>query len=156
MTGGKKWYELIRPRSEDWLKLPKLLIRDLAQRTSFAVDLAGGTYIVGGTAVVPVQADLCLALMAYLNSSPINNYLKGTTPEFRGSFQKFEPQHLEGVPVLSELLDGGDFFDELTALAKQRVAAEASDNEQLSEACEIAIDQQVRAAAARAGVPLDQ
>lgn len=156
VTGGKKWYELIRPRSEDWLRLPKLLIRDLAQRTSFAVDLAGGTYIVGGTAVVPVQADLCLALMAYLNSGPINTYLKGTTPEFRGSFQKFEPQHLEGVPVLTELLDGGEFFDALTDLAKQRLVAESSGNEELCDACESQIDQQVRAAAVRAGVPLDQ
>jgi hypothetical protein len=53
--GNLRWYELVRKRDETWLRSPKLLIRDLATETSFAIDPAGNTYLVGGTAVVSEQ-----------------------------------------------------------------------------------------------------
>jgi hypothetical protein len=60
IKSGGKWYELIWPRDEAWLRRPKLLIRDLAPRTAFALDQRGGTFLVGGTAVVPQQPEFSL------------------------------------------------------------------------------------------------
>ena len=56
-ASGLRWYELVRRRDEEWLTQPKLLIRDLAPETSFAVDVAGNAFLVGGTAVVPQRED---------------------------------------------------------------------------------------------------
>lgn len=122
-ASGLRWYELVRRRDEDWLKRQKLLIRDLAPETSFAVDEGGGIFIVGGTAVIPEREDLLLALMVYLNSSSVNKLVRRSTPQFRGNFQKFEPQHLERIPVLNRLHEDQDFVDELTEAARRILRA---------------------------------
>src|SRR6185312_6716780 len=87
-AGNKAWYELTRERSTAWLEAPKLVMRDLAIETSFAPDLDGGVFLIGGTAVVPGDADDLLPLLAFLNSRIANWYLKSVTPSFRSAFQK--------------------------------------------------------------------
>jgi hypothetical protein len=121
-ASGLRWYELVRRRDEEWLRRPKLLIRDLAPETSFAVNSEGNVFIVGGTAVMPEQEELLFPLLAYLNSKHINSLVRRTTPQFRGSFQKFEPQHLQGIPILSRLLEDSTFTEQLGELARQVVA----------------------------------
>lgn len=134
VTGNTKWYELIRQRDEAWLRQPKLLIRDLAVRTSFACDPVGRTFIVGGTAVVPERRDLLLPLLSYLNSSPISTFVRRLTPQFRGNFVKFEPQHLQAIPVIFRLLEDEDFAGRLTEYATAAIDARAAyDTSKLSE-----------------------
>jgi hypothetical protein len=96
---GGRWYELIWKRDEAWLDRPKLLIRDLVLEMAFAVDPGGSTYLVGGTAVVPADPTYLWPLLGYLNSSVVGEYLRQSTPAFRGGFQKIEPRHLDNVPV---------------------------------------------------------
>ena len=122
-NSGLRWYELVRKRDENWLQSPKLVIRDLAIETSFAVDILGMIYLVGGTAVVPQDPDMLMPLLAYLNSKLISQDLNQITPLFKQGFQKFEPQHLQKVPVLHELLNKEEFADELTAQAKRILQA---------------------------------
>ncbi|MBR0667370.1 N-6 DNA methylase [Roseomonas hellenica] len=119
-----RYYELIWPRDEIWLRRPKLLIRDLAPTTAFAVDPSGRIFLVGGTAVVPEDPELLLALMAYLNSSVINNLVRQTTPQFRGSFQKFEPQHIQGIPILDRILEDEALVEQLTLYARAIIDTE--------------------------------
>jgi hypothetical protein len=121
---GGRFYELIWPRDEAWLRSPKLMIRDLAPSTAFAVDIAGRVFLVGGTCVVPENPELLLALMAYLNSSTIDRLVRQTTPQFRGSFQKFEPQHIQTIPVLDRLLEDAALIEQLAALARTIVDSE--------------------------------
>lgn len=111
------FFELVRQRDEAWLRRPKLLIRDLAPKTSFALDHTGTTFLVGGTAVTPEDSSLLLVLLAYLNSSFVNDYLRQSTPSFNGGYQKFEPKHLQSLPVLSRLLEDPILQAELTELA---------------------------------------
>ncbi|WP_341859778.1 N-6 DNA methylase [Qipengyuania sp. GPGPB31] len=122
-SSGLKWYELVRRRDEEWLRRPKLLIRDLAPEISFAVDADGEVFIVGGTAVAPEQEELLFPLLAYLNSSHVNALVKRTTPQFRGSFQKFEPQHLQSIPVLRRLIEDEAFQRQLDELARLAVTS---------------------------------
>lgn len=129
IASGLHWYELVRKRNESWLRSPKLLIRDLATETSFAVDPSGDTFLVGGTAVVPADSDLLLPLLAYLNCSLVNQYLRQITPEFRGGFQKFEPQHLQRVPVLRRLITDGELISRLASEAQLVVTAKVLGND---------------------------
>ena len=122
-TNGR-FYELVWPRDEKWLRQPKLLIRDLAPTTAFSADPRGAVFIVGGTAVVPEDPEFLFALMAYLNSSVINALVQQTTPEFRGGFQKFEPQHIQKIPVLNRLFEDPSFFGELTDISSGIVLTE--------------------------------
>lgn len=119
--GNKRWYELVRSRDINWLNKPKLVIRDLATETSFSVDDKGGIFLVGGTAVIPGSPELLLPLLAYLNSNLISNYISQTTPSFRGGFQKFEPQHLQNIPIHRKILED-DFCERLSSLAERIIS----------------------------------
>lgn len=102
---GKQWYELTRERSRDWLEAPKLIMRDLAPSTQFAPDKEGGTFLIGGTAVVPADEHDLLPLLGFLNSAVANWQLRRNAPAFRGSFFKIEPQHLEGLNMPVAILE---------------------------------------------------
>ncbi len=145
-AGGLKWYELVRKRDERWLTSRKLLTRDLATETSFALDNTGETFLVGGTAVVPEDSSLAPALLAYLNSKLINEYLGQITPMFKQGFQKFEPQHLEQVPVLDQLVNNREFSEMLGELAGQVIAARGEGRVKDQRTAEAAIDDQLRSA----------
>jgi len=139
-AGGLRWYELVRKRDEAWLTQPKLLIRDLATETSFAADQSGGTFLIGGTAVVPAEAEMLLPLMAYLNSRLITGFLAEITPSFRGGFQKFEPQHLQKVPVLRDVMSPGATADALGALAGRILVANAENDASAREQAEAEVE----------------
>jgi hypothetical protein len=151
-ASGLKWYELVRRRDEAWLRAPKLLIRDLARDTSFAADEAGSLFMVGGTAVVPESEDLLRPLLGYLNSTPVSKLVKRTTPEFRGGFQKFEPQHLQRIPVLRQLIEDESFSDKIAALTTDIVSSENLGQE--SEA-DTSLDELILNAMAAAGIETD-
>lgn len=125
-NSGIRWYELIRKRDEAWLNKRKLLTRDLATRPSFAIDQEGGTYLVGGAAVVPEDQELLFALLGYLNSNVVGWYLSQITPSFKSGFQKFEPQHLQTVPVLREVVEDDDLRYRLGEMALLAVEAQRS------------------------------
>lgn len=145
-AGGLRWYELVRKRAESWLGSPKLVIRDLATETSFAIDESGSTYLVGGTAVVPADPDILLALLAYLNSSVVNEYIRQLTPSFRGGFQKFEPQHLQRVPVLTKLLTDSEFTDRLAEQASRIIYAKVANRKDEQDEAEKVVEQLLREA----------
>ena len=151
---GGKWYELVWPRDETWLRKPKLLIRDLAPRTAFSVDQRGATFLVGGTAVVPEQADMLLPLLAYLNSSVVDGLVRRTTPHFRGNFQKFEPRHIQAVPVLNRILEDDMFAAQLASLAMEVVGAQLKDEVSRAQHYEDEINKIVEEAARQSGVQL--
>lgn len=154
-TGGK-WFELVRPRAEGWLRHPKLLIRDLAPRTAFALDEFGKTFLAGGSAVVPQDQELLLPLLAYLNSDAINALVRRTTPQFRGEFQKFEPQHLQAIPVLRQLIEDENFNERLSDLALRVVAARVRENEGEAVFHESEIDGMIKDAVRARGIAVDQ
>jgi type I restriction-modification system DNA methylase subunit len=128
-AGGLQWYELVRKRDEVWLNNPKLLIRDLATETSFAVDQTGENFLVGGSAVVPANPDNLLPLLGYLNSKLVNEYISQLTPEFRGGFQKFEPQHLQKIPILTRLISDFEFANRIEEQVEIILLAKAQNNE---------------------------
>lgn len=128
-ASGLRWYELVRKRDEAWLTSPKLLIRDLATRTSFALDSTGEVFLVGGTAVVPADPQTLLPLLGYLNSSTASEYLAALTPAFRRSFQKFEPQHLNQLPVPRAIADSEPQSWRLGGIVEEVLQSQKSDRD---------------------------
>lgn len=127
-ASGRKWFELVRHRDQSKLHRPKLLMRDLATTTAFAIDDLGTTYLVGGTAVVPNDSTILKPLLAYLNSVLTNWYLEPMTPSFRAEFQKFEPQHLSNIPILTDVVDNESTQLELSALVDEAIVGQESGN----------------------------
>lgn len=142
-ASGLRWYELVRKRDEAWLAERKLLTRDLAMRTSFALDDDGQVFLVGGTAIVPSDAQLALPLLAYVNSSTANAYLIELTPAFRGAFKKFEPQHLTQLPVPEFLVELDDTAIRIGDLARENLQARAAGQEERERQIEAEIDRLV-------------
>jgi len=140
------WHELVRKRDERWLTSPKLIIRDLATETSFAIDPTGNTLLVGGTAVVPADSDLLLPLLGYLNSSIVNQYLRQITPGFKGGFQKFEPQHLQRIPVLKRLTTDDEFANQISREVRHLIDAKAANNEDVRKDAEGRIEALIKEA----------
>lgn len=137
---GLRWYELVRKRDETWLSNRKLLTRDLATRTSFALDDDGQVFLVGGTAVVPFDPLFALPLLAYLNSTVASDYLVELTPAFRGAFQKYEPQHLAQLPVPTFLAELGDTAARLSELAWEMLQARLTGREESGRTAEEVIN----------------
>jgi hypothetical protein len=131
---------LVRKRDEKWLGSEKMLTRDLATRTSFTLDARGELFLVGGTAVVPPSTDVMLPLLGFMNSATANEFLVQLTPSFRGSFQKFEPQHLSRLPVPRFIVDLTDDALEIGDLVMQIFLAKASGEEDRSQQAEQQID----------------
>jgi hypothetical protein len=149
---GLRWYELVRRRDEDWLRRPKLLIRDLAPETAFAADPLGEVFMVGGTAVSPETEEQLFPLLGYLNSRAVTNLMRRVTPQFRGNFQKFEPQHLQRIPVLLRILEDDALMDRLGGLARSATIAEPGQHKlDIAEA----IDNLVLEVMTQAGIELE-
>lgn len=116
---GLKWYELIRKRDSNWLKAKKLLIRDLALEPSFGIDREGNYFLIGGTAIVPSDSDWLLPLLGYLNSSVIKRYLSHQTSSYRAGFQKYEPKHLQNLPIPKGVIH--NHWEEIAQLVEEIV-----------------------------------
>lgn len=137
---GKSWFELQRPRDESWLGQKKLMTRDLATETSFALDDEGSTYLIGGNAIIPSDEQFMLPLLGYLNSKLANWVLSQITPSFQAGFQKFETQHLLSLPVLKEIFDDVYIRNILADLVKAILESKLSDNSRLQNQLEAEID----------------
>jgi hypothetical protein len=137
---GLNWYELVRKRDESWLESKKLLIRDLAIQPAFALDEDGTTFLVGGTAVIPADSSQLLPLMGYLNSIVAEWYLRQITPSFKSGFQKFEPQHLQRLPVPHEIFESDLLGDEISNLVLEILSASRTGDIEMQRQLEKQID----------------
>ena len=69
-----------------------------------------------------------------MNSKVVDWYLQKITPSFRAGFQKFEPQHLQQIPIPNEILNDLSISNKLSELvtniieAKQTGQIDAQEN----------------------------
>ena len=100
------WYALWNPRQIDRFERPKLLTQVLADRATFAIDLSGEYWFVGGGnagvyGVIPranLDVDIWY-LLAYLNSTFFDQRVKSISSRFRGGFHSYAKRFIENVPV---------------------------------------------------------
>jgi len=123
------WYELVRKRQSSWLESKKLLIRELATSPCFALDAEGGTFLIGGTAIVPTNPGLLEPLLAFLNSRICAWYLEKLAPTFRGGYSKFEPNTIQQIPIPQPLVEPGDFREKICDAVRDLLRAHVAGNE---------------------------
>ena len=135
---GQPWYGLVRPREDAWLAATKILSRDLIASPAFALDYAAGVHLIGGTAIIPADADIALPLLGFLNSRAFGLILRQGASEYRGQYIKAEPGRLASVFVpRSVLID-----PELAALVDERLGY-PSGNDDLDKRIDDLVDRHV-------------
>ena len=100
------WYALWNPRQIDRFERPKILTQVLADRATFAIDLSGDYWFVGGGnagvyGVIPratLDVDIWY-LLAYLNSTFFDQRVKSISSRFRGGFHSYAKRFIQNAPV---------------------------------------------------------
>ena len=95
----EKWYELQQPQEKyrKFFESPKIVYPDIAKECSFAMDTTG-RYPANTCYFIPSDSH---ALLAVLNSSPINWYYQYVTSEYRGGYQRSFTHAIRDIPLPS-------------------------------------------------------
>jgi hypothetical protein len=98
---GPQWYMYGRQQNIDLMFLPKILVPDIADRASFALDEKGEYAFTSGYGItiksnVRESAKYVLGL---LNSRTLDFYLKRVSTTIRGGFFRYFTQFVEQLPI---------------------------------------------------------
>jgi type I restriction-modification system DNA methylase subunit len=108
---GSAWYMYGRQQNIDLMLLPKVLVPDIADRASFALDERGEYAFTSGYGItfksgVPESPKYFLGL---LNSDLLDWYLKRISTTMRGGFFRYFTQFVEKLPI--RLINFSDSMD---------------------------------------------
>jgi hypothetical protein len=112
----EEWYELQQPQREyeNYFENPKICYPDIAKECSFAMDTEG-QYLANTCYFVPSDS---YALLAVLNSTPMNWYYQYVTSEYRGGYQRSFTHAIKELPIPDALINSNN-ADELSQYAEQ-------------------------------------
>jgi len=113
---NEEWYELMQDQAEyqQFFDSAKICYPDISKECSFAMD-SEGYYLANTCYFIPSDSN---ALLAILNSTPVNWYYQFVTSEYRGGYQRSFTHAIKDLPVPTALLDG-DAGDRLANLAEK-------------------------------------
>jgi len=122
----EEWYELMQDQAEyeRFFENGKICYPDISKECSFAMD-DEGFYLANTCYFIPSDS---YALLAILNSTPINWYYQFVTSEYRGGYQRSFTHAIKNLPIPSNLFNS-DSENELSKLAEEITAT----NQQLGE-----------------------
>ena len=98
---GTNWYAYVYPKNIDVMRHPKILVPDIADRASFALD-EGGDYAFTSGYGITLRSDVRESpkyVLALLNSTPLDTYLKSISTTMRGGFFRYFTQFIERLPI---------------------------------------------------------
>jgi len=98
---GPNWYAYIYPKNIDVMQNPKILVPDIADRASFALD-EGGEYAFTSGYGITLRPDVNESpkyVLALLNSSLLDLYLKRISTTMRGGFFRYFTQFIGQLPI---------------------------------------------------------
>mgnify|MGYP001091040009 FL=1 len=98
---GAEWFQYGRQQNIDLMLLPKILVPDIAERASFALD-EGGDYAFTSGYGITLRSDVKESpkyILALLNSSSLDSYLKSISTTMRGGFFRYFTQFIERLPI---------------------------------------------------------
>jgi hypothetical protein len=116
---NEEWYELMQDQAEyeRFFENGKICYPDISKECSFAMD-DEGFYLANTCYFIPSDS---YALLAVLNSTPINWYYQFVTSEYRGGYQRSFTHAIKNLPIPSNLLNS-DSESELSELAEEITA----------------------------------
>lgn len=98
---GSNWYAYGRPQNIDLMLLPKILVPDIADRASFALD-EGGRYAFTSGYGITLKDDVCESpkyILGLLNSKLLDFYWKKISTPLRGGFFRYFTQFIKQLPI---------------------------------------------------------
>jgi hypothetical protein len=100
---GDDWYAFIYPKNIEAMTAAKIIVPDIASRSSFAWDPEGAFALTSGYAITlkPDCEVAPLYVLGLLNSSLIEGYWKQVSTPIRGGFYRFFSQFLAQLPIRS-------------------------------------------------------
>jgi type I restriction-modification system DNA methylase subunit len=121
---GKSWYGFGRLQNIDLMLLPKILVPDIADRASFALDEEGRYAFTSGYGITlkPSTTISPKFLLGLLNSSLLNYFLRQVSTTIRGGFFRYFTQYIEQLPIrVIDFSDPADKrrHDEMVALVER-------------------------------------
>jgi len=154
---GPQWYGYVYPKNIEVMSSIKILVPDIADRASFALDEHGQYAVVSGYAIT-LKASAREAPAYYLgllNSAVLDFYLKQVSTVLRGGFFRYFSQFIEQLPIRTiNFDDPADVVrhDKMVALVERMLtlherlgAATIPDDRQLSQRQIEATDRQIDA-----------
>ena len=102
---GKKdnsnWYGYIYPKNIELMKSPKILVPDIADRASFAMDEIGKYAFTSGYGITFKNTikESSKYILGLLNSKVLNFYLRNVSTQLRGGFFRYFTQFIEQLPI---------------------------------------------------------
>jgi hypothetical protein len=98
---GHNWYAYIYPKNLDVMRNAKMLVPDIADRASFALDENGEYAFTSGYGIT-FKKDVRESpkyMLALLNSSLLDGYLKQISTPMRGGFFRYFSQFIGRLPI---------------------------------------------------------
>ncbi len=95
------WYAYVYPKNLDVMAAAKILIPDIADRASFALD-EGGEYAFTSGYGITLKPDVREAMkyvLGLLNSKVLDFYLKRVSTTMRGGYFRYFTQFVEQLPI---------------------------------------------------------
>jgi hypothetical protein len=98
---GDNWYAYIYPKNMDVMRQPKILVPDIADRASFALDEDGQYAFTSGYAIIlkPETTEAQKYVLGLLNSKLLDFYLKRISTTMRGGFFRYFTQFIGQLPI---------------------------------------------------------
>jgi len=151
------WYAYVYPKNIDVMRQPKILVPDIADGASFALDEKGAYAFTSGYGIT-LRSDVRMSIkyiLGLLNSKLLDFYLKRMSTTLRGGFFRYFTQYIEQLPIRQ--IDFNDPADEarheqmvslvrkmLKAKKRQAAAQTEGDLNYYSRLCE-SLDRQIDA-----------
>ncbi len=98
---GPHWYGYVYPKNVEVMSSAKILVPDIADRASFALDEDGDYAFTSGYGITLRQdvQESQKYVLALLNSSLLDFYLKRISTTMRGGFFRYFTQFIEQLPI---------------------------------------------------------
>lgn len=98
---GEDWHQFGRNQNIDLMLLPKLLVPDIADQASFALDEDGSYAFTSGYGItLKTECGLSLKfLLGVCNSKVMDFFWRKVSTPLRGGFYRYFTQHIEQFPI---------------------------------------------------------
>jgi type I restriction-modification system DNA methylase subunit len=137
---GPNWYAYIYPKNIEVMKTNKILVPDIADRASFALDETGEFALTSGYAITLKNnvSESPQYILGLLNSNVLDFYLKSVSTTMRGGFFRYFTQYVEQLPIRTINFSDTDdiarhakmveLVERMLSLHKELAAARTPDN----------------------------
>jgi hypothetical protein len=98
---GDNWYGFIYPKNLEVMAVPKLLVPDIANRASFALDEEGDFAFTSGYGITlkPTTKASLTFILGLVDSHVLDFYWRQISTPLRGGFYRYFTQFIEQLPI---------------------------------------------------------